>query len=361
MNTHDLTKVFFSVLLSLSGTCCFATDTKAPVTVSDATPGVEFSASVLYLRPGAENLGWGVITNFLPLTTPTWEVQTLKPRHHTGFNLGAQYACPNTGSDLALNWSHLRTLDHMHVAVNPSTQPTVQWVSPFSQTGTAPVNGNVTGISQLKSANASVRFHYDALNFEIANHVDFGCNMNMRFFTGLSGVRIKETLLFTFKGQPNPVLSFDNTARYKGIGPRLGVCNTYDLCYGLNFISQLAGALFVGHARPAQYKFAGSSDALALVGIPVNREYVSSKRERQLVPAIDAKLGLNYVHCLAQGDLLTLEFGYMAALYVNPLSTYETNTNVIALDSGSLSTSSVKHTRSNFSASGLYLNGKWAF
>ena len=41
--------------------------------------------------------------------------------------------------------------------------------------------------------------------------------------------------------------------------------------------------------------------------------------------------------------------------YVDALSSYETNNNVIAIDSGSLSTASAKHTQSNFSVGGPYI------
>lgn len=59
--------------------------------------------------------------------------------------------------------------------------------------------------------------------------------------------------------------------------------------------------------------------------------------------------------------MLTLDGGYLAAFHANPFSGYETNNNVLALQIGSLSTASMRHTLSNFTADGFYLNAglKW--
>jgi hypothetical protein len=68
----------------------------------------------------------------------------------------------------------------------------------------------------------------------------------------------------------------------------------------------------------------------------------------------DTKLGLGYEHRSASGSLLTLETGFKAAVFVNPFATYETSTNVLPLDIGSLSTNSMRHTPSNFTLNGWY-------
>lgn len=346
-------KSFTAATLILSSTLSYAHTVSIPC----LKPGLEFSASALYLQPNANNLGWGAVTTVLPIPTPQWRVKTINPGYHAGFNLGAGYVFPCSGNDLQLNWSHLNTSDSQNVHVIPTTQ----WISPFSQTGTPPELGEITGVASLKRAHADAKFYYDAVNLDVGQYVDFGCRMRLRIFSGLSGVRIQEKLTSTFRGLPLPVLSFNNTASYTGVGPRLGVYNTFSIYRGLNFVSQFAGALLIGHSNPAEYKFTGSSAELALIGIAKNNEKIASSHSTDIVSALDAKLGLSYVFDMSQCSQLTIEGGYMAALYVHPLQSYETNTNVIALDIGSLSTSSVKHTLSNFSVGGLYLTANWKF
>jgi hypothetical protein len=61
------------------------------------------------------------------------------------------------------------------------------------------------------------------------------------------------------------------------------------------------------------------------------------------------------------GSTFTLEAGYMAAIYFDPFSAYETNNNVLPLPIGSLSTASMRHTLSDFTVNGLYVTAgfKW--
>lgn len=273
-------------------------------------------------------------------------------------NLGAHYIFPNSGTDLQLSWSHLQTMDTDSVTVNPASQ----WVSPFSQTGTPPTkDGDITGISLLKLADATLHFNYDAVNLDLGKYINFGSNLQTRLFTGLTSARIKEQLVSTFRGLPQPMLSINNTSSYQGVGPRIGLNNAYNVYHGINILGQLAGSILIGSMQPAEYKFTGNSAPLALVGINTDNEAIASASVAQFVPAVDAKLGLSYACHMVKGSTLTFELGYMGALYVNPLSSYETNTNVIPLDTGSLSTASVKHIQSNFSVAGPYVTASYKY
>lgn len=98
-----------------------------------------------------------------------------------------------------------------------------------------------------------------------------------------------------------------------------------------------------------------------VVGISVNNEEVGGSNVTQIVPSVDAKIGVNYNYDVSSNSSLVFELGYMGAAYINPLSSYETNTNVLALDSGSLSSSTIKHTQSNFSVGGPYFTANWLF
>ncbi|KGP63364.1 membrane protein [Legionella norrlandica] len=322
------------------------------VFIPNLKPGYEFSATAFYLQPGANNLGWGVITTVLPIPSPNWQVVTFNPNYQAGFNLGGRYVFADSGSDVQFNWSHLRTNDTNNVFVNPTSQ----WISPFSQTGTPPTpSGQITGVALLKLAHSSLSFNYDAVNLDIGKFVNFGSKLQTRLFTGLGSAWIEEELISTFRGFSLPILSLNNTSTYKGVGPRLGFHNSYNIKNGFNLVGQLAGAVLYGRMQPAQYQFTGTSEQLIIARIFVNREGLANPSVNQLVPALDAKLGLSYLYALKQGYELNFEAGYMGALYFNPLSSYETNTNVIALDTGSLSTSSAKHTQSDFSIGGPYI------
>jgi hypothetical protein len=334
------------------------------VFIPNLTPGFQFSAGFLLLKPGADNLGWSTITTFLPLENPQWAVQSLNPLYQPGISVGARYVIPCCGKDIQSNWEHLRTNDSAAVAVS---DPTTQWISPFNQTGpSTSEQANQVGIFHLKSAQAQVAFDYDMVNLDAGQTVNVGPNTQLRLFAGLSFVRLREQLVSTFYNDPNidPVLpvvappntslrsiSLNNTSTFTGVGPRLGLTTAHNLSHGFNFVGQLSGAVLAGWMQPAQYSFA------AVFEDAVNSEQISSHRVTQVVFASDAKLGLGYSRLLGNGSVLSIESGFKAAIFINPFSTYETSTNVLPLDIGSLSTNSMRHTPSNFTLNGFYATG----
>lgn len=350
IRTIKLASFTFLFLLS-SGSYSASTAAPTSILIPTSPSGFEVTLGALYLQPSAGNLGWSVTTTVLPIPTPQWHVNVIEPSYQPGFTLGARYIFPNTEADLQLNWLHLNTSDTDNVSVDPASQ----WVSPFSQTGTPPTGGEITGVASLKRAQGEVKFNYDVVNLDAGKFIDLGSMFQVRLFSGLSGVHLRESLTSSFTGLPKVAFTLDNTTTFNGIGPRLGISNFVHIYDGFSLLWQFAGSFLIGSTDPAQYQFSGTGSDLALIGITTNNESVSSSSVKQVVPGVDTKLGLKYLIRMHQNSMFTLELGWMGALYLNPFSGYETNTNVIALDSGSLSTSSVKHVQSNFSATGVYL------
>ncbi|MBL9124266.1 MAG: hypothetical protein JNG90_11585, partial [Planctomycetaceae bacterium] len=170
--------------------------TPLSVFVPKLTPGFQFSAGLLYLRPGADNLGWATVTTYYPIQNPQWSVESLSPKFQPGFGVGARYVIPDSGKDIQTNWDHLRTGDSQYVAVSDLS---TQWISPFSQTGPSTSElVNQTGIFYLKAAAAKVGFDYDQVNLDAGQSVNFGPGTQCRFFAGVSYVRLREQLITTF-------------------------------------------------------------------------------------------------------------------------------------------------------------------
>jgi hypothetical protein len=327
----------------------------------ELSPGFEFSAGLLILQPGANNLGYATVTTFLPLANPQWAVQVLDPDYQAGFCVGGRYVFPCSGNDIQINWEHLRTSDSTSVAVS---NPVTQWVSPFSQTGpSTSALPNMVGLFHLKAAQGQVDFDYDMVNVDVGQTVNIGSNTQLRLLAGLSCVRLREQLISTFYNDPTidptpPVtapgdpslksISLNNTSTYTGLGPRLGFTSTFNLSHGFSFVGQLNGAILAGWMQPAQYSFT------AIFQDGVNREQISSPSVSQVVYSVDAKVGVGYSYQFGNGSVLSFESGFKAALFIDPFSTYETSTNVLTLDIGSLSTNSMRYTPSNFTLNGFY-------
>ena len=334
------------------------------VYVPNANPGFNLHAGFLLLKPGADNLGYATITTFLPLGNPQWAVETLNPDNQPGFTVGASWDLASPGIDVQTSWEHLRTSDAESVAVDNLA---TQWVSPFNQTGPSTSESpNEVGIFHLKSAAAQVEFDYDMANIDMGQTVNIGANAQLRLFAGVSIVRLREQLVSTFYNNPNVVpvppviaipdatlqsISLDNTSTYTGAGPRLGLNTSFNLSHGFTFVSQLSGAILQGRMQPAQYSFTAVFDDV------INAEQIKSGSVTQVVYASDAKVGLGYSRLLRNGSVLELETGFKAAVFMDPFATYETSTNVLPLDIGSLSTNSMRHTPSDFTLGGFYASG----
>lgn len=335
--------------------------TRRNVFVPDLTPGLQFSGGFLLLKPGADNLGWSTITTYLPIQNPQWDVQSLNPGYQPGFTFGARYVFPSSGNDIQINWEHLRTSDSSSVAVS---NPTTQWISPFSQTGPSTSEFyNQIGIFYLKAAHAQLNFAYDMVNIDAGQTVNLGALTQVRLFAGLSCVRLQEKLVTKFFNNtsidpappaaaiPDPSLQYitlNNTTNYTGAGPRLGLTATQDVFRGLTFVGQLSGAVLAGSMQPARYAFQGVFEN------NIDSEAIASRSVTQVVYATDAKLGLGFQHLFGNRFTLNIESGFKAALFINPFATYETSTNVLPLNIGSLSTNSMRHTPSNFTLNGWY-------
>lgn len=338
-----------------------AVGTPFSVFVPNTRSGLELTGGFLLLQPGADNLGFATTTTFLPIQNPQWAVHTLNPGYQPGFTVGARYTRPCAGKDIRTNWEHLRTNDSTFV---PVSNLNTQWISPFNQTGpSTSETANEVGVFHLKAAQGQVGFDYDLVNLDIGQTVNIGSSTQVRLFTGLSWVHLQEQLVSTFYNDPNvepapPVVAYNNpdlkyitlnnTSTFTGVGPRLGLTTNHSLPRGFTFVGELSGAVLAGSMQPAQYSFAG------VYADKVDAEQIRSQPVTQVVWTGDTKLGLGYKHRTARGSILTFESGFKAAVFVNPFSTYETSTNVLPLDIGSLSTNSMRHTPSNFTLNGWY-------
>lgn len=351
-----------------------AGDIALSIGVPTLRPGFEFHGGLLYLQPSSDNLGWGIITvekNYAspaPLATPYWQVQTLTPGYAPGVEVGGGYTFDGTGRDVQLDWQHLRT----STSDQQSTWDEGQWISPFSQTGPPTADSfielpDLDGVNKLQTAKAQVKFAYDAVNLDFGQFIRIGSALDLRLFAGLSYARLQQQITSTFYGQPIPteaplpesasiILGLDNTSSFWGVGPQFGFDSIYTTRHGIRLTGGLAGAALIGQTQPAQYEFSGVTPALQALGIAVNREWVSSEAFTHVVWAMTAKLGLGYSRPLGRA-LFSVDTGYLAALYVDPFSGYETNENILALQIGSLSSGSIRHIPlGNFSLHGFYLN-----
>ncbi len=323
------------------------------LTLPHSNPGFEINLAALWLKPGASNLNYAILNKELPAQSPGWTEQEIKPSYSPGFELGVRYMFPNSGDkDINLDWTHLYS--------NTSTSVTVPnyqyFIGPDFEIGPDSIPGH--------KATGQATFRYDVVNLDVGQYVHFGQNLEMRVFAGLSNGYLREEVVSTFTGTtvgafPGPFsMMQDVMSRFTGIGPRVGVSGDYTFNCGFGLLGEAAASTLIGSLN-AKSQYAGSAaEVLALYGETVNRQIISDQTVYQVIPGLDAKLGVSYKHPFGNGGLFTVSAGYQAAVYVNAISQYVPGTLVAGegIETGGIFVATMNHTLSNYSVQGPFLN-----
>ncbi|WP_165474743.1 Lpg1974 family pore-forming outer membrane protein [Legionella nagasakiensis] len=343
---------------SLAGEMGSAKEGRFDVYVPNLPASNEFTAGAVFLRPGGSN-DYAVLVNpfnpnvATPILSPSWEPKGINPDFNAGLLLNFRHVFSNSGNDINVYWTHLRTSDDATFPVSNAAPPEQQMTGPFWVIG--------PDAGPTRTARGQVKYDYDVLNVDLAKHVHFDPNLKSRFFMGVGGLWLEQKLIADFTGN-DPVLgpyTFDitSTSKYNAAGIRLGMDGEYQGMYDINVVGALAGALYIGSQQPS-YKTAGTSGTLTDAGIPVNHQAISHKSYVQVVPAVDAKLGLKYSRQFSNDKSFAIEGGYMAAIYVNAIQNYLPSTYVPGsqgIITGSFFLQSLLKATDSFSVDGPYV------
>jgi len=362
VNKLIVSAIFFTILPlnhAMAGEMGEVKDEKFNVYVPNLPTTNEYTVSALFLRPSG-NTDYAVLVNPFnpsvadPGLSPHWVEKNVTPDFNAGFSLNFRHIFPNSGNDTNLYWARLRTSDTGTFPVDRRVPPYTQFTGPNWDIGP---DGATT-----HAANGKVKFSYDVLNVEVGKSVNFDPNLRTRFFTGVSGVWLMQQNYANFTGT-DPVYgpyTFDITtqSKYNAAGIRLGIDGEYQGMYHINPVGLLAGTLFVGSQQPANNTKSTGGGTTAH-GIPVNYQSIQHSSYIQVVPALDAKLGLKYSRSFSNDRLFTLEGGYMAAVYVNAIQNYVQSSTVpgsLGIVTGAHYLQSLIKTTDSFALDGPYVS-----
>ena len=252
-----------------------------------AAPRFEVSGSLSFLQPGAGNLEYGTLTNPLPVVTPHWRNQSLKPNFAPSFSLGARYM-PNESTDIQLNWTHLR--QHRQGSF---------FASPTEMVGPPYLIGPESAL--YKNGSGTVKTRYDAVNLDVGHTFCAECSFQMRAFGGVSAARIGQNLSGLF-ASPNGAASsgYTNNSLFTGAGPRVGIKGQFGIG-DFQFIGEMAAPLLVGSAQGGM-DFTTLSPAFGL-----SSQYLASPNATRVVPSIDARLATAYTFAPSAYGLFKVE------------------------------------------------------
>jgi hypothetical protein len=317
---------------------------KAPnIAITKPQPRFEVSGSLLYLQPGAGNLEYGTLVTPLPLVTPNWNNQSLKPDFSPAFNFGLRYR-PTEADDIQLNWTHLNTTANASFAASPTQMAGPPYlIGPES--------------ALYKEGLGAVQSKYDAVNLDGGHTFCAACSFQMRLFGGVEVTRIGQNLSGLFESPDGTASSgYTTTSSFTGAGPRLGLKGQYALG-NIQLISEVAAAGLIGTSQ-SRINFTTNSPAAGL-----NNQSLTSPDATQVIPSIDARLATAYSFPASDYGQFKVELGYQAAVYFDAVSQYSLTQvpTSLMLPPVGVYLATAQHLQSNFTTQGPYVTGSWAF
>lgn len=307
----------------------------------------------LFLQPSGSNLYYAVEADPFPVVSPDWKIHEVHPHYKYGFDLGIAGVFHSTNTKLSLNWEHLHCLDTDHKNVTLEDM-----VGPFFEIGPNAV--------PYTRARGHAFFSFDEVSLDYGVTVDFGSRMRTDFFAGISYSKIRQIMHTKLSsGDKNTIRTIRTPSHYSGLGPQLGLDFSYRIYKGLHFIGSGAGSLYYGKLE-GYTRYKSGSPALVISGFtPPNKQRTTTSDRMQVVPGLEAELGLNYTFTFKRHWMIALKAGYQTQIYLNAIQSTDIGSEVLNLTpiqaSEGVFARTFLRTLSNFALAGPYVGAELAF
>lgn len=314
-----------SLLLFSSATFAATADIQKPPASNNKS---FFYISLLYVQPNADNLKYATFVSGTQPYYQSWHYQSINPSYHPAFEVGAGYAMHDTPYSTTVRWTHLNTNDSDSKQASTNTDlSTVEFVAPPFEMS-PPVFG-------IKHVDSKVNFAFDNVMFDFSQLFEYNAHVHAQVFGGLSILNLNQTITTTFSDYagspatsysyatpPDPLYSFQlqNTSRYLGVGPNVGLNVQYQSTSGFGVMGELLGLVTVGTIK-AQDNFTSTSTRLTAVGIGTSSQQLTAPNATQVVFGADSKLGVFYHFPTNHFSNVTIDLGYRMATFLNAIST----------------------------------------
>lgn len=327
--------------------------------------GLEVTLEGNLLRPTNSNLDYVGVDSFAfsgvfapgPWTFNTaQQVNSVQPGYDFGFRVGLGYVFPNSGNDVQLNWTHFdNSYDATTFGGPNATLITGAGIPLITPTGVFGFD-----IPSSISATSNLDVKMDAVDLDVGQYVNIGTRLQMRFFGGLRAARVENNKTNSYSAVydvsdvfANPVgtniFSYNEVdvlnSKFRGIGPRFGIDSSYHVwnCFGI--VAHVAAAMLVGDVDTTT---TGTSvidlnPNLGLGVLPLTTTSATNTDDsNRIVPAFDAKLGIDYTWEFQNRSSLSIEAGWQVTQYIDAVDQYNNNIgNGFGLGNNDQSTTSI--------------------
>lgn len=258
----------------------------------------------------------------------------------SGYRIGGAYLFENVNRELRLSYTDLKSSKSKTIAGDFLTA----------------TNGSPDLIDDLGiftgTAASSLHFHYQNIDLMFAQQIYDCSNFSFAVEAGLEAVelRLRETDTYTITGGAIGVATL--SSRTNAIGPKVGLAMSYQLMDDCGYNACSTGTLSLNFCSSASLLAADSKDSVSSTLGDTDLLDVSSRKSWRVVPAMKARVGLEYDTAFSCGDA-AFEIGYEFTSFLRGIQKTRFS------DTGAEGYSSTDFY--NFDMQGLYISASLTF
>ena len=296
------------------------------VNVPNVRSGFEINIEGLFLRPSNSDLDYGFTVLDDGVHNAQANMLTVKPDMKFGWGVGIGYVFPDSGNDVQLNWTEFNHSNSNSFSYTEQGDPS----APAGYTLFTPFGNDIDlnnpdsdfaagNNSDITSASSQAKFKLSVVDLDAGQYVDVGDRLQLRALAGLRFARVENNLTNQYDAvdptDSDIILTENDTfhSKFNGIGPLLGVDANYNLGGGVSAAAHVATTLLVGKVDADSNYFSDDESGDYFSGTA----QIDSDDVWRVVPAFDAKLGLNYSYTFQCDSVVTLEGGYKVTQYLD--------------------------------------------
>lgn len=283
--------------------------------------GITGSVGALYLVPSSDFESYFVEPSLSGSTT-TYDVLNVNPNYSFGIDASLGYIFDDTANAVDLFFRNISTSD----------SDTTEYETPVP---TIDVTGNLG---------------YDLTAFDLmfSQFAELGRYMELRLLAGLAYVELKQNNNTSLSKDTdiNNFVSSDDTSKFTGWGPRVGIDARYDFFGGFGLIAGGSAAYYLGKL-----------DTTAEIVNIDSSETATDTQDNHGVMNFRANIALDFVFSTDDKDnsMLGLEFGYLIDYYDDAIGSENINTiNQVGTAEQAIATSAVSFSGPYINLKGIY-------
>lgn len=257
-----------------------------------------------YLSPSLNGLDYLSVVNTDPesISTTTYR---LEPGYDFGYFLGFGYLISDR-YDVQATWTQFdsESTDSLLLDSNDTSYA-------FA---TSNIVQNALSFNQLLYTEAQETLNFQAFDATLGQYHSLADNLMTRVFVGVRYAKVDNKTVNDYSFNDTTAVytgfeSYDST--FSGVGPEVGLDMNYSVIDWFGIVGHFAGAFLIGQQETESNLMTDLNDSTRQLPVYADNGTI-------MVPAIDAKLGVNLgVPFMDLQDRFMIEAGYQVAYYFN--------------------------------------------